>query len=558
MAVSAALSGVPRQSCPTKTSKHTPSTKGGRKVQKIACDDTAKMRDSRRSGSSTRTSCLTRCVVGFVILPLCVALLAYRLSGGTVDIAVSPVIKAAAEESWLKLSTWFQARGGFLHPDVNVAVTVNHDGTALRGVVAEQDLAANTVIAQIPKHLLFTEASVPSVMNDDISGLDACPPEWMNDVQMKLTAALALQLKDEVQGRPEDADWWPYTEMLPSMQDFTGFHPDLAENSVTDDFLQLRGWMGRRGSRLLKDALMKMCFVQWSSRPGSPIAHLTWDDFQHAMLVVRTRVFDLVGKQGKSLGGRLVPFLDLINTAPSAKQQGSLPVANVELIQDWESGTAEIRITKDIKAGEELYVSYCPTCDNQHLATEWGVYFEDNAVAVSDFDADCMGTRTSQKRLGGVNRLRKSTEQALDLQRLDQARNQGLTAPRCKISPSSEKTDEQSGVRCLLARVAWESCAADWGYEWKHVRGRTTDPSARSRAVTFRSDSATLLAYFGEVKAAAKKYEEALELNPKNANLHSQYGLLLKELGQLQEAKAHLQKAASLEGRSSRKKSGKQ
>lgn len=271
--------------------------------------------------------------------------------------------------------------------------------------------------------------------------------------------------------------------------------------------------------------MFKRCFEQWKSLPDSPVADLSNDQVLYAAYLARTRVFDVHTASGSSwTSNTLLPLVDSFNTALFEKY-------NVQW--HFKGSDLDVKTQRDIKAGEELLLCYCPNCDNEALMSHWGVYFEDNDRAVSNFE-----------KVNCSSALRHAAEQELDLTSLDVALKEGLTAPRCVSQEESQR--DQSGLRCNLARLSWETCAPTWGYEDWNRSGKKTDPEARRKAASARYNLALSQKRLGDLDGARENYKASLKLRPEAGEVHYGLGLLLQQMDRHKEAKSSFQAALKL------------
>jgi len=175
----------------------------------------------------------------------------------------------------------------------------------------------------------------------------------------------------------------------------------------------------------------------------------------------------------------------------------------------------------------------------------------ENAIALSSSDGSdyyCHSESMVSGHTGTNSVLRQSTERVLDLETLDAASKQeGLTAPRCKTGASLQ-AEEQPTIRCLLARLAWETCAVKWGYtSWNSSR-KSVSANAKARMASIHTDSAMLHAHLGDVSAAAESYKASLRLMPSQGSVHYKLGvLLLQNMSLLEPAAEHFKEAIRLD-----------
>eukprot|EP00928_Gymnodinium_smaydae_P054114 TRINITY_DN37943_c0_g1_i1.p1 TRINITY_DN37943_c0_g1~~TRINITY_DN37943_c0_g1_i1.p1 ORF type:complete len:528 (+),score=56.47 TRINITY_DN37943_c0_g1_i1:227-1585(+) len=421
-----------------------------------------------------------------------------------------------AGDSWSALLLWVHSSGGRVHESLR-RTQILHGDIAVYGVVATKPLPKGTVLARLPRALLLSvggggnSADVKAVATSTLPRGNGCDLTELND--LKLAAVVALEF-----ARGNASLYAPYMRMLPDMNDFRTFHPSLAEDAVVADYRELPVVQVYRKAFLEKNNLLMRCFEAWQRTHDSPVASLTWDQIEHANYLLKTRAYRV------SAQPMLVPILDFLNTAPAAS-------TNVRWA--FNGNILEIQSTKAIAAGDELFLSYCETCDNEEMVGHWGVYFEHNPLKLNSFEiASCSAD------------LRDVTLKAIDGGAIEHSLQARLTAPPCR--ETTLRSDAQGHIRCSLARLAWESCASAWGYRGWRGPAAQKNHAARQRHADVRYNLGLALQSQGDLRGAEESYRAALALMPGDSEIHYNLGVLMRRGGDLVKARDHLEKAVRL------------
>lgn len=353
----------------------------------------------------------------------------------------------AGPDAWSETAAWLAANGAEVDSLLRANVT-SHGGASIRGVVSGARLGPAETLLRVPRKLWLTLEHFPELQRANLSKVPACvdlPGTGKGCSALKEVAAIAAET------RKGDASFFaPYLRTLPTLAEIRSFHPLYAGTPIVADFGALS--IVTYALRVqFSDNQTRDCFEAWRRSPERPsaLAGLSWGDYELALAWFRTRSYSV------GLGeGALIPGSDLLNTA----KRRSLNTA-------WspDGGVFTLRTSASVPAGAELFDTYCSTCDNERMLTNWGVYLEDNPNALSDnktklIDCDAVNFLPGE---GTADTLREAAEAALDLSptALSEARAEGWRSPRCRRTLASP----QGPLRCSLARLAWEYCGRQWG-----------------------------------------------------------------------------------------------
>eukprot|EP00747_Dinoflagellata_sp_TGD_P185903 gnl/TRDRNA2_/TRDRNA2_42690_c0_seq1.p1 gnl/TRDRNA2_/TRDRNA2_42690_c0~~gnl/TRDRNA2_/TRDRNA2_42690_c0_seq1.p1 ORF type:complete len:498 (+),score=69.06 gnl/TRDRNA2_/TRDRNA2_42690_c0_seq1:82-1575(+) len=340
---------------------------------------------------------------------------------------------------WSNLAAWMRSNGAHIHDSLMTATT-RHGGSDVRGMVTKQAINETKLLFQVPRKLWIEISNFPDSathMDESVSER-AC--KGLLEGKVRTLAALA---SETLKGNA--SFYSPFIRSLPSMKDFRQFHPQMAEASLLADFAALpliKSVMEYKR----KEQAYKECFEAWQNSSSVPIdvAKLSWGDFHLALMQFQTRAYSLDGSPGA-----MVPGTDMANTVLPSGVNTNYEIPEVSKGQ----ACFQVKATQTIEQGKEVYEGYCSSCDNSWMMLVWGVYLEDNAIQLSADDMNC-GAAIGPE--GTAVTLKDATEAALDHESKVVI---GIT-PRCRTEVMSSRY--QGPLRCSLARLAWEHCAAEW------------------------------------------------------------------------------------------------
>lgn len=371
-----------------------------------------------------------------------------------------------ANAGWSEVVEWVRSNGGFVHDGFKENLTL-HGGASVRGIVSNQALGAETTILEVPYKLWFTLDSFPEILNSDVEGCTQLRRFPAEADRMKLAAAIAVETK-----KGSASFHSPQLSLFPTLEDFRTFHPRLMGSALHADFAALPVTSISAQLQAM-DQVVHDCFQRWERAPKSPVAGIHWDDVMAGRLNILTRSHNVTGTSALPV---LIPAADMMNTDKASllntvwgetSNNISHPLYGpISELPGMEMLKGERKFTistgKDgVGAGQELYESYCPHCDNSRMLLNWGVYLEANTNPLpQDPRVEC-AAKASSTTTG--KSLREAAEHALDLGSLPTAQAAGWTAPRCR--PEVLADPDQGPLRCALARLAWEHCAGAWGRE---------------------------------------------------------------------------------------------
>lgn len=352
---------------------------------------------------------------------------------------VFPIVCSHVRSAALpELMEWLVANGAKVHQGMTVGF-FEHGGAKIRGVYDSEDLAANTPLLVVPRTLAIELSHFPAFSSAGLPSTTSCQKATgtVEALQgMRLAAAIAWEAS-----KGDASLYHRWFKLLPSLPEFHSFLPVMMEKSVQKDYASLP-IIAEVAEVQAGFEFSRRCFEDWKTVEGSPVKQLLWGNVFLALLWVNTRSFGFDG--GRTLA--LVPAADMFNTG-----------SNSELNAEWIAAedTFALHSDRPIAAGAEIYEGYCNNCNNTLMLRGWGIYFEKNPNPSRSGGQSCLGAAGAH--------LKSAAEAALQTQ---EAAPDNLLSPRCKANVWDMP---QGPLRCSLARVAWEMCAADWAAELASV-----------------------------------------------------------------------------------------
>lgn len=376
-------------------------------------------------------------------------------SVGTILLLLSPVFllngvscmappgHTVSRDAWAETVAWMVQNGAKVNNHLRANVTF-HGGLSVRGVVSTAKLDAPATLLHIPRKLWVTLDQFPKLRNASMPEIKQCQMESALFDQVKLALAVASEAR-----KGDSSFWAPYLRILPELQDFEAFHAGFAEHSLLADFRALPAAETAYHMQIADNQTRK-CVEAWQRSGEHPeeLSWLTWNNVRLALAWVRTRTCSV--DEGKIA---MVPGFDMLNTAPTTS-----------LNTIWWAGKEgfELQTIKSVAQSTELIDPYCATCDNNVLVGNWGVYLEDNINEIkSSNQIDCAARVFGSTQNSGKTFL-EVTKSALQLDEVGSEAAKNWRAPRCKAATLS--SSHQGLLRCSFARLAWEYCANQWGF----------------------------------------------------------------------------------------------
>lgn len=294
------------------------------------------------------------------------------------------------------------------------------------------------VLLRVPRRLWLVSDNFPDIDAVKLHELEGCGSDMSDRTRDRIKLSAAITLEER---KGENSFYHPHLSTLPTLADFSAFHPSFAGQQVLYDFGRLPPITTELGAQSREKATAR-CFASWKNSPGSIVADLDWDDTKLARFNILTR-----GYQAGNDRRALVPGSDLLNTSPD-------PSLNTHWLPTGDAFT--LWASTSIDAQAELYDPYCHTCDNSWLLSVWGVYLEDNINRAKNLSVDCAGMTQDKSRS-----LRDVVVSGLDVSEegIAFASTNNFTSPRCLKATLQL---EQGPLRCSLSRLAWEHCGPNW------------------------------------------------------------------------------------------------
>lgn len=355
--------------------------------------------------------------------------------------------------------------------------------------------------------------------------------------------------------RNGDASLWaPWLRLLPTLDDLRSSLPSFAGPSVLADFgaLPMLRVLGAAKAKRTEDLLE--CFKAMQRTPQSPLTNLTSDDLLLALGLKASRKHKVLA------AAPLFPGLDLFNTA-------ELHRLNTEVkIKD---DVVELRTSRLVQAGNELYARYHSRMDNEFMLFSWGVFFEENPNELNTLErVECTPSGSLGSRANPVaSSLLETTITMLEDYQATATLASTWKAPRCRLAATDSA--DQGPLRCSLARLAWERCSEEWGYAGRpHQSRRSEDLGShgaanRGQADRMADSSVADLAADSYVKShgilgqmrqtkediagAEQHFQAALRINPLHAPSLNLFALLLIRTGNSAGAERNLRLACSVD-----------
>jgi len=269
--------------------------------------------------------------------------------------SASASASASAASTHDALAAWVMRHGG------DVAGVVVRDGDRGRGLFAARDVAAGDVVMSVP---------LAAALNDGV----AAPP--YDGAPWSVTLAAAILAERRI---GDASRWAPYVRSLPT--DVVGFANDEglfddascgASSSSSSSSSQLAAEARALASHDAAAAdeldryrsLLTRSHAALTSAGRAP-APPTFAEWRWAMSMVHSRTFRLeepaAGVAGFETRRVMVPYVDLLNHDSRAN------VWQCEWDCEWDlgggGGTFVVTATRDVRAGEEVLVSYGERCD---------------------------------------------------------------------------------------------------------------------------------------------------------------------------------------------------
>jgi len=242
-----------------------------------------------------------------------------------------------------------------------------HDAAQIRGLAAAADFQTGEVILSIPQTALL------SVLN----------PQLRKD----LLPATVLAKEDEAQPLlyglvaahrrlGKKSPFNPYLESLPSLDDFSKFHPLFAREELLEMFDEPLSAMAR-----LRQEQVKGLWSRWQKfnshlNDSSPLyaaaIRATEDDFRWAYLNSVSRAFHVQFNTTKST---LQETLAMVPVGDICNSDSDLSATWVGSRKSVEEPAWRLVALRPVKKGEELIIPYSPSVEmysNEDLAAEWG------------------------------------------------------------------------------------------------------------------------------------------------------------------------------------------
>lgn len=242
-----------------------------------------------------------------------------------------------------------------------------HGDALIRGLAAATDLQRGEVILSIPQTALL------SVLNPQLRK-ELLPPELLATDENKQPLLYGLVAAHRRLG--QESPFAPYLSSLPSLEDFSKFHPLFARAELLETFDEPLSAMAR-----LRQEQVKGLWSRWqrfklqlnkTSSLYAAAMDTVEDDFRWAYLNSVSRAFHVqfnVSTTELKESLAMVPVGDICNSG-------------LELTAAWVGSRKSVQepawrlvALSPVRRGEELIIPYSPSVEmysNEDLAAEWG------------------------------------------------------------------------------------------------------------------------------------------------------------------------------------------
>jgi len=337
-------------------------------------------------------------------------------------LASEPGGSGSSDDAWSDVTAWMQQHGATVNSKAAERLT-RHGSALIRGIVATGAIASNELLLSIPKPLWMTHDNFEVPQLSELR----CEHAKHNRIAIQAAVAVALEQKKGTESR-----WHAYLKKLPTLENYQSFYIHMASPELLQQFHALPLVREVEKGQEAFDGL-ETCFNEWNQTFGH--VGLSWQDVKHGLAIWYTRNYGIAGFQA------LIPASYLLNTETAGRLNtnwGSSSISNELHFQ--------LHSSKAIAAGEELYDSYCPGCDNSEFLQGWSLYLDENNKVI---ELNINNLDASEN-----SNLKAAVQSSLNTPHL------GLTAPRCKQAVLDEP---QGPIKCAFARLAWEQYGKGWG-----------------------------------------------------------------------------------------------
>jgi len=335
--------------------------------------------------------------------------------------------QGSKEDVWYQATNYlkkFKKDGSKVNQDVK-ADLLPIGGGEVRGMVTNKAMEPKTKLVVIPKTAWVNLDNFPEMRDSNLQCSGAAENE------LKIATALAIE---DVLG--EKSKWKPYLDTLPTKDDFHAFYPKWAEESLLDEFGDLKLAQDLKDFQK-SDTSAAECWKKWQST--SDVKHVkkvTWEHVKLGLARWRSRNHNTSDDKSNH-SHALLPAADLMNTGPSVNTKWYFEDSD----GDGHADQYILEIGEEgVKPGDELLERYCASCKNDDMLNIWGIYVEDNDNHMDKQEKGCDSLLPLVKPM------------------LEAEKPAGLLAPRCKEETVKK---DQGPMRCSFARLAWESCAQE-------------------------------------------------------------------------------------------------
>lgn len=171
-----------------------------------------------------------------------------------------------------RVLTWLREQGGYVGP-VKLS-NVRRGDLSIRGLVATQNIAANTTLVRVPRQLLF--------VGDDVDQRKYTPSGSASlNKHADSDVFLAVRVAEE-RSKGSASKFWPYLAEMPSMEEYASFHPLAAAAADLEPFAELPTV---KRVRETKEKIKKKFHAMGIDKM------LEWEEFWHGYVTYISRAY---------------------------------------------------------------------------------------------------------------------------------------------------------------------------------------------------------------------------------------------------------------------------
>ena len=334
--------------------------------------------------------------------------------------AASNPSAASDNSDAIDLFAWARQHGAKIADSIEIRTTKY----GIRGIVAKNDIPANTELILIPYHLQLGVRQLAEGNDEEMQELARNLP-WEYILENELSfVPLSVALIAEKRKGAENSIFWPFLQTLPqSCNNAVG-----AVLSGEEDLKDIINWAPHVVGKMQRRRIGIKHLHETLAPPSVSFDDLRWAATNVCSRgLVRKRIMELspdeikrVGEFAASDRSRMLPIIDMVNHGQDANAWvGHLSHGN----EDSNDFSTSLKSLRDIEAGEELLFDYGPgggeKISNDRLLLDYGfvlpghthrvsIGFEELDAAISALNKYRVGMKDVPKKdLEGLDALIK-------------------------------------------------------------------------------------------------------------------------------------------------------